>query len=284
MIFSGVCTAIVTPFDQNKKVDYKSFYKLITKQIEAKVSAIVVLGTTGESSTIDFYEREQIILFAKKLLPKNIKLIVGTGSNNTKTAIKYSKQAKELEVDGILCVTPYYNKCTQNGIFEYYKQINNVGLPFIAYNVPSRTGVNILPKTYQKLCLLKNFAGIKEANGNIDHILQTFAKVKNVPIYCGNDNVSILFHLLGGKGVISVTSNAFAKEVVCAWKSLKEHKQYFDKFFDINCDLFIEPNPIPIKYVLAKQKLIKNVLREPLTKIQNEHKKIIDKDLMDLWK
>lgn len=282
MIFSGVCTAIVTPFDQNKKVDYKSFYKLITKQIEAKVSAIVVLGTTGESSTIDFYEREQIVLFVKKLLPKNIKLIVGTGSNNTKTAIKYSKQAKELGADGILCVTPYYNKCTQNGIFEYYKQINSVGLPFIAYNVPSRTGVNILPKTYQKLCLLKNFAGIKEANGNLEHILQTFAQVKNVPIYCGNDNVSILFHLLGGKGVISVTSNAFAKEVVCAWKSLKEHKQYFDKFFDINCDLFIEPNPIPIKYVLTKQKLIKNILRDPLTKIQNEHKKLLDKDLMDL--
>lgn len=279
MIFSGVCTAIVTPFDKNDELDLKSFGKILDMQIKAKVSAILVLGTTGESSTVDFFEREKLILFAKNKLPKNIKLIVGTGANCTKTAIKYTKQAKDLGADAVLCVTPYYNKTTQNGILEYYSQIDKIGLPFIAYNVPSRTGVNILPNTYSKLENLQNFAGIKEANGDIMHIIKTFFAIKNTPIYCGNDNLSKIFYTLGAKGIISVVSNVFPKEVVLSWKNEKEQKAYFQKFFKFSCDLFLQPNPIVIKYAMQRKYLIKNILRPPLLPLENCYKKIIKKDM-----
>lgn len=282
MIFKGVCTALITPFKQDKSIDYVALERLINNQIEAKVSAILILGTTGESATVDYYERDEIIRFARRLIKKPTKLIVGTGSNNTSSAVKNTIQAKRLGADAVLCVTPYYNKTTQNGIIEYYKNIDSINIPFFVYNVPSRTGVNILPNTYTKLCNLKNIAGIKEANGNIEHILEVFEKVDNQKIYCGNDNLSFIFHSLGANGIISVTSNAFPKDVVCAWKSLVAHKKYSKKFYSINKDLFIEPNPIPVKYVLAKSKLIKNELREPLTKLQENHKKVLDGDLKNI--
>ena len=284
MIFNGVCTAIVTPFNKNGELDLKSFDKILDMQIKAKVGAVLVLGTTGESSTVDFVEREKLILFAKKKLPKSIKLIVGTGSNCTKTAIKDTKQAKDLGADAVLCVTPYYNKTTQKGILEYYSQIDQLGVPFIAYNVPSRTGVNILPSTYSKLENLQNFAGIKEANGDIMHILKTFFAIKNTPIYCGNDNLSKIFYDFGAKGIISVVSNVFPNEVVLSWKNEKEQKEYFQKFFKFSCDLFLQPNPIAVKYAMQRKRLIKNILRPPLLPLENCYKKIINKDMENLWK
>ena len=279
MIFKGVCTALVTPFKKDKSIDFLALEKLIKNQLEAKVGAILILGTTGESATIDYYERAEIIRFARKLIKKPTKFIVGTGANDTNLAIKNCSQAKMLGADAVLCVTPFYNKSTQNGLVEYYKKIDSQNIPFLVYNVPSRTGVNVLPDTYTKLVTLKNFAGIKEANGNIEHILEVFDKLDSKKIYCGNDNLSLIFHMLGASGVISVTSNAYPKEVAYAWKNVNTHKKYAKKFYQINKDLFVEPNPIPIKYLLSRQGLIKNALREPLTEIEESNKKLLNGDI-----
>lgn len=280
MIFSGVCTALVTPFKKNKKIDYLSLKQILDKQIKANINAVLILGSTGESSTISDKEREEFIKFTKKHLPKSIKLIVGTGSNNTQKVIQLTNQAKNLGADACLIVTPYYNRCTQNGIYLHYKKITqNTNIPIIVYNVPSRTGVNIMPKTMQKICQLKNICGLKEANSDISHILEMFNNI-NIPIYSGNDNLNYIFLKLKSKGFISVTSNAYPKSIIQLYKNgeLKLH----DKFYAFNNLMFIEPNPIPIKYVLYKLKLIKNSLRLPLTTLQKKHKKYIDEQLIKL--
>ncbi len=283
MIFKGVCTALVTPFTSDKKIDYISLKKLIKYQIDNNVDAILILGTTGESSTITLDEREQIIKFAKNIMPSTCKLIVGTGSNDTKKAIQLTNQASNLGADGCLIVTPYYNKCTQNGIFNHYNEISqSTNIPYIVYNVPSRTGFNIEPKTMQKISTLKNVVGLKEANGNIDHILSMFANLKNFPIYCGNDNLSHVFYGLNGSGIISVTSNVFPSEVKKSLQNTKQSYLYFRKFFNFNNLMFCEPNPIPVKYVLFKKNLIKNSLRQPLEVLENKHKKLIDIEIKKL--
>lgn len=280
MIFKGVCTALVTPFAKNKKVDYKALEKILKFQIENGVDAILILGTTGESSTISQQEREQIIKFSKKTINKKCKLIVGTGSNDTLKTIELTNQASKLGADGCLIITPYYNKCTQKGIYNHYKTISqNTNIPYIVYNVPSRTGFNIEPTTMQKIATLKNVVGLKEANTSIDHILSMFANLENFPIYCGNDNLSHVFYSLNGSGIISVTSNAFPSEVKKSYKNKKESLWYFKKFYYFNNLMFCEPNPIPVKYVLYKKGLIKNYLRQPLESLENKHKKLIDNEL-----
>lgn len=286
MIFKGVGTALVTPFCMDGNVDYLALENLIKKQIENNIDAIIILGTTGESSTITTKERETIITFSKRIINNRCKLIVGTGSNCTDTAIKLTKQAETLGADACLIVSPYYNKCTQQGIIEHYKQINSkTNIPFIVYNVPSRTGVNILPETELELSKLKNMCGIKEANDNINHILELFNKI-DVPIYCGNDNLNYLFSCLGGAGTISVASNAYPnlikKQFDVNSNSLQLHL-LLHNFFEL---LFIEPNPIPIKFVLSYKGLIKNKLRLPLTPLSenriNELVQEIEK-LENLW-
>ena len=280
MIFKGVCTALVTPFAKNKKVDYKALEKILKFQIENGVDAILILGTTGESSTISQQEREQIIKFSKKTINKKCKLIVGTGSNDTLKTIELTNQASKLGADGCLIVTPYYNKCTQKGIYNHYKIISqNTNIPYIVYNVPSRTGFNIEPKTMQKIATLKNVVGLKEANTSIDHILSMFQTLQNFHIYCGNDNLSHVFYSLNGSGIISVTSNAFPSEVKKSYKNKKESLWYFKKFYNFNNLMFCEPNPIPVKYVLYKKGLIKNCLRQPLENLEYKHKKMIDNEL-----
>ena len=172
ILFEGVATAIITPFC-NGKIDYNAFENLLNKQLKSGIDAIIVLGTTGEPCTITQKERTDIIKFAIKQCQSKCKIIVGCGSNNTNTAIKNVVEAENLGADGALVVTPYYNKCTQNGIYEFYKKISDSSnLPIIAYNVPSRTGVNILPKTLNKIAELKNVYGIKEASENILQILE----------------------------------------------------------------------------------------------------------------
>ena len=198
-IFEGVGTALVTPFCGGC-VDYVAFDLLIEKQLQAKVGAIIVLGTTGEPCTINEFEREQIIKYAIQKTNGKTKVIVGCGANSTALSQKYYVQAERLGADGALIVTPYYNKCTQAGLIEHYKAIDAVGnLPMIVYNVPSRTGVNILPETMQKICKLKNVCGVKEASGNIAQILEYFRLVgKEVAIYSGEDSLNSVFMSLGG--------------------------------------------------------------------------------------
>ncbi len=283
MIFKGVCTALVTPFTKNKKIDYLALEKLIKYQLDGGVDAILILGTTGESSTILFSEREQIIKLAKQIINKKCKLIVGTGCNDTLKTIEFTNQAEILGADACLIVTPYYNKCTQNGIYNHYKTISQkTNIPYIVYNVPSRTGFNVLPETMQKIATLKNVAGLKEANSNIEHILLMFQTLPKFAIYCGNDNLSHIFYSLKGCGVISVTSNAFPKEVKKSIKNATESFSYSKKFFSFNNLMFCEPNPIPIKYVLYKKRLIRNYLRQPLESLEHKHKTIIDIELKEL--
>lgn len=287
MIFKGVCTALVTPFCQDGKIDYLALEKLIEFQIKNKVEAIVLLGTTGESSTIDKNERETLITFAKRIINKRIKLIIGTGCNNTAKAIKLTQQAEILGADACLVVSPYYNKCTQSGILAHYKQICAcTNLPVIVYNVPSRTGVNILPETAKELCQISNVDGFKEANGNIDHILQLFSLVDK-PIYCGNDNLNYIFHCLGATGTISVASNAYPQQVKLLFESFSNSKMLNLQLAKLCELLFVEPNPIPIKYILSKKGLIGNFLRLPLTPLSTKFHGAINQEmerLENLWK
>lgn len=275
-----VCTALVTPFNENNEIDYPSLKNLITFQLSNGIKNILILGTTGESPTISLKERETIITFVKTLTQNKCKLFVGTGNNNSAQAKALTLQAKNLGADGCVVVTPYYNKATQQGIIEYYRELAKINIPIIVYNVPSRTGVNIQPETMVKLAKIKNIVGIKEANGNIEHILKLFKLAKNkTSIFCGNDNLNNIFLNLGAKGTISVLSNAYPKEVLDIWYS----KTDYNKFYDICNHLFVEPNPIPIKYALSKIGLIKNILRAPLTTLSLKNQKLIDRDIKNLW-
>ena len=214
-IFKGVGTAIATPFTENE-INYEEFGKLIDNQIEAGVSALIVCGTTGESVTMSENEKKKLIKYAIDRTSGRIKVIIGTGSNNTMSAIKMSQYAEKSGADGLLLVTPYYNKATQEGLVTHFNKIASfVDIPVILYNVPSRTGVNILPETCQKLAQTENIVGIKEASGDISQV----AKIAHLcgddlDIYSGNDDQVIPILSLGGKGVISVLSNVMPEYTV----------------------------------------------------------------------
>lgn len=276
-VFSGVGTAIVTPF-KNGEVDYDAFAKLINRQIEAKVDALVVLGTTGEPATLTADEREQLLNFSKEQINGRTKFIVGCGSNNTAQAIKNYKRAEKLGADGALIVTPYYNKCTQNGLIEHYKAIGNAGdLPIIVYNVPGRTGVNVLPETMKELSQIKNICGLKEASGNITQICEYFRLCgQDIDIYSGEDALNAVFAMLGGSGEISVASNIFPKLCkkilnLCNSNQYEQMLIYQNKMIPFIKQLFCEVNPIPVKAGLNILGLIENELRLPLTSILKEN-------------
>lgn len=286
-IFKGVGTAIVTPFS-NDKVDFISLDLIIQKQLAANVDALIVLGTTGEPATINESEREEIIKFVIEKVNKRAKVIVGCGSNNTKNAIKLYNQAEKLKADGALTVTPFYNKCTKDGLLQHYTEINNSGsLPIIVYNVPSRTNVNIDPLTLLKLSNLSNVCGVKEASGNIEQILQVFRLCRNkIAIYSGEDSLNSIFLALGAKGVISVLSNLVPKscKTLLEYANLKQYEQMFilqEKLLPLCNALFNEVNPIPVKAGLNYLGLCKNELRLPLTPISKENFNIL-KEEMDL--
>ena len=266
MFFKGVCTALITPFDRNCKVDFKALRKLLDFQIQNEVKNVLLLGSTGEGEALTQKERDEIVEFARFILPKKIKLIVGAGSNTPEKSISLIQQAEKFGADCCLVQTPYFNRCTQHGIVEHFQKIcENVEMPLIVYNIPSRSGVDILPKTMTELEKFENIVGLKEANGNIDHILDMFNKVGDrLPIYCGNDNLNYIFKCLGGAGTISVTSNVFPKEINDVFEGKKEVD---DKLFDFNKLMFCQPNPIPIKYAVSKLGLAQNNLRLPLTRL-----------------
>lgn len=286
-IFDGVGTAIVTPFCGGC-VDYVSFGRLLDRQIEAGVDAIVVLGTTGEPSTISEFEREQIIKFSKSRIDGKTKLIVGTGANSTSKAIAFYKQAEQLGADGVLVVTPYYNKCTQKGLIEHYTLIAGCGnLPIIVYNVPGRTGVNILPETMLKLCEINNICGIKEASGNISQILEYFRLCGDkVAIYSGEDALNSIFMSLGGSGVISVASNIVPKLIkkTCYFAKTNPRKMYElqSKLLPLIYALFLEVNPIPTKAGLSYLGLCENELRLPLTQMSQDKFDVLKKEIDEI--
>lgn len=283
-IFSGVCTALVTPFAKNKKIDYVGLKSLVLRQIENKVSGILILGTTGEGSTISFSEREKIIKFVKKLMSPPTKLFVGAGCNNTSLAIKYVRQAERLKVDGVLVVTPYYNKCNQNGAISHYTKIaNSTSLPLILYNVPSRTGFNLSPESVLELSKTKNIVGIKEASENLAHIKKLVELVGDkLAIYSGSDGLNRYFLSNRASGMISVLSNIYPNKLIQQYESFQNgsYATYENNLSNYSKALFVDVNPIPVKYVLYKMGLIGYNFRLPLTPTCHKNEKLLEKIFM----
>ena len=214
MLFTGSGVAIITPFDKNNKINYKKFNELLNFHIANNTDAIIVCGTTGESATLDTNEKKELIKFTVDKIKHKIPVIAGTGTNNTKTSIEMSKYAQDVGCDGVLVVTPYYNKCNQEGLYNYYKQISDaINIDIILYNVPTRTGVNIEIDTLKRLSMLKNITGIKEGNSDISRIATIISDIPNLGVYSGNDDLTLPILALGGHGVISVAANIIPNEM-----------------------------------------------------------------------
>lgn len=287
-LFTGVATALATPFD-DKGVNVKEFSRFIEFQINAGVNALVVCGTTGESSTMTKVEKVQAIKCALSTSKKRVPVIVGTGSNNTLATIEMSILAEELGADGLLIVTPYYNKTTQNGLIEHYKAIaNSVNIPIILYNVPSRTGMNILPETCFELSKIDNIVGIKEASGNISQVAKIAQLCGNdFSIYSGNDDQILPILSLGGKGVISVLSNIKPKLTCKIVNSFFENNTATSRNEQLNAlplinALFAETNPIPIKYAINCIGYDFGTPRLPLVECSSNQKSTIEKFLNEI--
>lgn len=276
-IFEGVATALYTPFNPiNKSVDYGAFSRLINRQLSANVNALVVLGTTGEAATITEEERREIIKFCVKEVNGRIPLIVGSGSNCTATAVKFSREAEESGADGLLVVTPYYNKCNDDGLYAHYSAVaKSTSLPIIVYNVPTRTGFNVKPVVYGKLAEIDNVVAIKEANCSNEQLCGAFDNVKDtLAVYCGSDDKLIDVLRRGGKGTISVASNIIPSKIVDYIINFENYCE-IEFYNEIVNDLQSDVNPIPLKYMV---KLLYNEgygLRLPLTEAKNEVKETI---------
>lgn len=289
VIFKGCATALVTPFTSDcSGVNFEELRKLIEFQILEGVDALVICGTTGESSTMSLDEKKSVIDFAVKITNKRVPIIAGTGGNNTKEVVSLSKYAEQVGADALLIVTPYYNKTTQKGLITHFKEIaTNTTLPIIMYNVPSRTGLNIEPNTCFELSKISNIVAIKEASGNISQV----AKIANLckddlTIYSGNDDQIVPILSLGGFGVISVLSNIYPKFVhnmvydyLCGnWQKACASQLYS---LDLTNALFSEVNPIPVKYALNKIGFDCGKPRLPLVELSSENTEKIDKLLKD---
>lgn len=288
LLFKGCGTAIATPFNK-EGVNLEEFSKLVENQIKDGVDAIIVCGTTGESATMTEEEKLKTIECAVKIANKRIPIIAGTGSNNTEAVIKMNEKVEKLGVDGVLIVTPYYNKATQKGLVEHYKLIaKKTTLPIILYNVPSRTGVNILPETALELSKIENIVAIKEASGNLSQVAQMANLCKeNLNIYSGNDDQVIPILSIGGKGVISVLSNIKPKYThdMCFtfWNGEieKAAKMQINAIPLINA-LFSEVNPIPVKAALNILGYNFGVPRLPLTSITKENEEKLKNEIRTL--
>ena len=276
-VFTGAATAIVTPLNANG-VDYEQFGKLIDWQIEKGIDAIVAVGTTGEGSTLTDAEHKECIRFCVERVNGRVPVIAGTGSNDIAYAIELTKFSCEVGADAMLLVTPYYNKATQKGLIASFKAIADASTkPCILYNVPSRTGCNLLPESVLALADHPNIVGIKEASGNLSQIAKLASLVGDkIDIYSGNDDQIIPVMSLGGKGVISVLSNIMPKETsdMCKLYANGNHKEALKLQLDLLPlidALFCEVNPIPVKAAVAKMGFCDNYLRLPLTPMEDNH-------------
>ena len=276
--FKGSATALITPFNETG-VNYEALGALIEHQIAGGTDAIVFLGTTGEPSTMSFAEEHVLMEYAVKKVNKRAKVIMGCGSNNTADAIMTAQKAESYGADGLLAVTPYYNKCTQNGLVAYYKAIcESVSIPVIAYNVPGRTGVEIQPATMAKIAEIPNIAGIKDAGGNMSKTMETFRLVREkCDVYSGEDALNLPILLCGGAGVISVLSNIVPADVkkLCTLvqeNKLEEAAALNDKLLPLANACFIEVNPIPVKEAVGLLGYNVGVPRAPLTVMEEANR------------
>ena len=289
IIFKGVGTAIATPFDENDNICFDEFKRLVEFQIENGINAIVVCGTTGEASAMTQEEKQELIKYCVEVVNKRVPVIAGVGSNNTKKVIENEKFAQKVGADGLLIVTPYYNKTTQKGLVEHYKKIaSQTDLPIILYNVPSRTGVNILPETYLELSKIKNIVATKEANGDISSVIKTKYLCKDeLHIYSGNDDQILPVLSVGGIGVISVLSNLkprYTANMIQNYfdgKLIQATKMQIEAIELIN-NLFKEVNPIPVKAAINMMGFRFGKPRLPLIECSENLKKELEKNLLKL--
>ncbi|MBR4942886.1 MAG: 4-hydroxy-tetrahydrodipicolinate synthase [Clostridia bacterium] len=281
--FKGSATALITPFTKTG-VNYETLGELIEFQIENGTDAIVFLGTTGEPATMTLEEEYEVMAFAVKKVAGRTKVIFGCGSNNTAKAVEMAKVAEKFGADGLLAVTPYYNKCTQNGLIAYYKAIcESVSIPVIAYNVPGRTGVEIQPTTMAKIAEIPNISGIKDAGGNMSKTMETLRLVREkCDVYSGEDALNLPILAMGGVGVISVVSNIAPKEVkeLCNLAldgKLAEAITLSDKLLPLANACFVEVNPIPVKEAVNVLGFNAGEPRAPLTRMEeiNREKLIV---------
>lgn len=289
-MFKGLGTAMITPFDADGAVDYSALEKIVDGQLKGNVDALFVCGTTGEPPTMNAAEREKVIKSVIDQVNGKIPVFVGTGSNDCAHAVELSKHAQEMGADGVLAVTPYYNKCTQDGLYLYYKAINDaIDIPIVAYNVPGRTGVNMKSETVERLTSLKNVKGVKEASGNIAQILETSRRIRGsqINLYSGDDCIAVPIMSVGGSGLISVASNAIPSimsEMIHAWldgdhaKALDMQMKY-QPFFEA---MFLEVNPIPVKTACALLDMCKPYMRLPLTTLTDGNREKLEKIMKNL--
>ena len=284
IIFRGVGTALITPLHKGL-IDYEALERLIERQIEAGVDAIIIGGTTGEAATLSEDERYSLYKASKEIINSRVKLILGTGTNDTRTSIKHTKEAEKVGCDGVLVVTPYYNKGTNDGLYTHYKRIASATtLPIMLYNVPSRTGVNLGTDLLNRLKEIENIVAIKEASDSVDRLVELASLIPDIALYSGNDSQIYPTLALGGMGVVSVVSNLCPKQTVNLCKqffagNLRESLKTQHSMLPIIKSLFLETNPAPIKYAMMKIGLCEGEMRLPMWLPSKVTRKKIDKVL-----
>lgn len=276
-IFKGTCTAAITPFTQDG-IDYDALGRQIEYQISNGIDALCILGTTGEAPCVTDQEYDRIAKFSYDKIAGRVKFILGSGSNCTKKAIEKSQFAEKVGADGLLVVTPYYNKCTQKGLVKYYNDVcDSVNIPVLCYNVPARTGVNILPQTMAEIAEHKNIGGVKEACGNMEQICETARLIRGkTALYSGDDNLNLAMMSIGSMGLISVASNIAPREVGDVARLYftgrnKEAYELQERLLPLIDIMFVEVNPIPVKKAIELIGLGSGIVRAPLTELESEH-------------
>ena len=278
ILFHGCATALVTPM-KGGAVDYTALTRLIERQIEGGVSALVPCGTTGEASTLGDEERRRVIAHTVKVCDSRLPVIAGCASTSTAILAELARRCQSDGVDGVLCLTPYYNKATEEGVYLHFKTVcESVDLPVIAYNVPSRTGLSIDTETYSRLCGIKNFAGLKEASGNALYASRILSRHRrDFPLYCGSDELCASVYALGGSGVVSVVSNVVPEKVarlcsLCEEGRLSDAAEAQLELLPLIESLFSEINPIPVKTALSVMGLCTDEMRLPLCHMKTSTK------------
>lgn len=280
-IFEGVGTALITPFSGGD-IDYTALGRLIDFQIEAGISALIIGGTTGEAATLSDGERYELYRFAKERVGGRCALVFGTGTNDTRVAIRHTEFAEKLGCDGALLVTPYYNKGTERGVLCHYRKIaESTSLPLMLYNVPSRTGVNMSMHTLESLSEVENIVAIKEASDSADRLVEIGAMGEKLRLFAGNDSQLFTVLSLGGGGVVSVLSNLAPREMMEIYQrfkagDIKGARERQMRLLPLIRAMFIETNPAPIKHAMASLGLCSPELRLPLFEISSDHKRLVD--------
>lgn len=270
-----VITAMVTPFDANGNINYNQVAELATYLADNGSDAVLVAGSTGESPTLTYEEEAELLSCVKSAVGSTVKIIIGAGSNSTKTAIECSKRVEKIGADGILQVVPYYNKPSQAGMIEHFSAVaKSVDIPILLYNIPGRTGVNMLPDTVAQLANnYKNIVALKQSNMDLDLISELKSKVPNdFALYCGDDSLTLPMLALGVHGVVSVASHIVGKEIKSMVRNFKtgDHNAALNmhlKLFPLFKKIFMAPNPVPIKHILFKMGLINEYVRRPLVEL-----------------